>query len=187
VSLPRVPNLSDLQAGDVVLVKADPSPLGATIRGVQGSLLSASPPHGDPDWTHVGLYVGEGLIVETVPGHGVRYCPVSQYAAQRDLRARRLVRRGAQLSVQDGQQIVRAAAEFFEQKYSYRSIVNHLMMQAKVSNPAAFFCSSFVAIAYMKGIKVLLETDVRHRPLFPATLANHPWFDDIDLEWRTAV
>lgn len=186
-SLVVVPNLSTLQPGDLVLVKADQSPFGAAIRGVQGSLLSSSPPNGDPDWTHVGLYVGDGLMVETVPTHGVRYCPVSQYVQSRDLRVRRYLRQGAHLSAQDGQRIVRAAAEFFEQKYSYWSIVGHLMMQTNLSNPAAFFCSSFVAIAYTKGIKALLEKEVRHRPLFPATLANHPQFDDIDLEWRIAV
>ena len=184
MGLPFVPNFTDVQAGDLVLIRADQTAIGATIQGVQGSLPSSSPPNGDPDWTHVGVYVNDGLMVETVPGRGVRYCPISHYVQTRDIRVRRLTRQGTRIAVSAGEKVVREAAAFFEQKYSYWSIVKHLLMQTNVSNSESFFCSSFVSIVYTKGLKVLLERNVLHRPLLPATLATHPQFDDIDLEWR---
>lgn len=57
-------------------------------------------------------------------------------------------------------------------------------MQMALPNADEFFCSSYVAVVHTKALKVMLEQQPRHRPLLPATLANHPAFADLDVEWR---
>jgi hypothetical protein len=179
-----VPNLSDWQAGDLVLVRSDGSATARTITAVQGSLRSGQPPFGDPDWTHVGLYVGNGLMIEAVPQRGVRYCPLAEYARTRSLRVRRLLRGGAPLSAAEGGLVVREASRYFEHGYSYWGIARHLLMHMASPQADPFFCSSFVALVHTRALRVVLESDPNHRPLLPATLVNHPGFADLDLEWR---
>lgn len=176
---------TDLQPGDLVLVKADSSNIGSAIKGVQGSLISGAHPHGDPNWTHVGIYVDDGIMLEAVPKLGVRYCTLEKYAITRDIRVRRLVHDGAAVTKVDGIKVVRVAADFFEKKYSMASIAAHLFSPAKVSSPSAFFCSTFIAVVYAKALKTMLDSDAFHRPLFPATLAKHPSFIDIPVVWRS--
>jgi hypothetical protein len=179
-----IPNFSDWQAGDLVLVKSDGSAMAKVIEGTQGSLRSSQPPAGDPEWTHVAIYVDQGLVIESVPRHGIRYCPVHEYAKDRDLRVRRLLRGGAPITLAEGVGIVREASCWFEQSYSYWGIARHLFMQMALPNADQFFCSSYVAVVYTKALKVVLDQHPHHRPLLPATLVNHPAFADLDVEWR---
>lgn len=132
------------------------------------------------------MYVQDGLVLESVPMHGVRYVPVHQYVTTRDVRVRRLNRGGVPIGVLEGERIVRAAAEFFASRYAYSAIARHLLMQMAITSPntSSFFCSSFVAVAYTKSLRVVLESNPDHRPLLPATLVNHPRFFDVELEWR---
>lgn len=182
-----IPNFSDWQVGDLVLVKSDGSTMAKVIEGVQGSLQSSQPPTGDPEWTHVALYVDQGLVIESVPRRGIRYCPVHEYAQTRELRVRRLLRGGAPIAPAEGNSIVREASRYFEQGYSYWGIARHLFMQMALPNADQFFCSSYVAVVHTKALKVTLDQQAHHRPLLPATLVNHPVFADLDVEWRTPV
>jgi Permuted papain-like amidase enzyme, YaeF/YiiX, C92 family len=182
-----LPNFSDWQAGDLVLVKSDGSAMAKVIQGVQSSLQSSQPPAGDPEWTHVALYVDEGLVIESVPRRGIRYCPVHEYAQTRELRVRRLLRGGAPITPAEGASIAREASRYFEQSYSYWGIARHLFMQMALPNADQFFCSSYVAVVHTKALKVILEQEAHHRPLLPATLVNHPAFADLDLEWRVSA
>lgn len=97
-----IPNFSDWQAGDLVLVRSDGSAMARVIEGVRGSLLSSAPPTGDPAWTHVALYVDQGLVIESAPRRGIRYCPVHEYALDRELRVRRLLRGGTPVMPAEG-------------------------------------------------------------------------------------
>lgn len=182
-----IPNFSDWQAGDLVIVKSDGSPMAQVIEGVQGSLRSSSAPVGDPAWTHVALYVDQGLLIESAPKHGIRYCPVHEYARDRELRVRRLLRGSTPATPAEGASLVREASRYFEQGYSYWGIVRHLFMQMALPNADEFFCSSYVAVVYTNALKVVLEHQVWHRPLLPATLVNHSAFADLDVEWRVPV
>lgn len=182
-----IPNFSDWQAGDLVLVKSDGSATAQVIEGVQGSLQSSQLPAGDPEWTHVAMYVDQGLVVESVPRRGVRYCPVHEYAQTRPLRVRRLLRGGAPITPAEGASVAREASRHFEQGYSYWGIARHLFMQMSLPNAEQFFCSTYVAVVHAKALKVALDQHAQHRPLLPATLVNHPAFADLDVEWRVPV
>jgi hypothetical protein len=182
-----IPNFSDWQVGDLVLVKSDGSTMAKVIEGVQGSLQSSQPPAGDPEWTHVALYVDQGLVIESVPRRGIRYCPVHEYAQTRELRVRRLLRGSTPITPAEGTSLVREASRYFEQGYSYWGIARHLFMQMALPNADQFFCSSYVAVVHTKALKVTLDQQAHHRPLLPATLVNHPAFADLDLEWRVPV
>lgn len=181
-----IPNFSDWQAGDLVLIKSSGTVVSSTIEGVQASIRSSSPPFGEPEWTHVAIYVGHGLVVESVPLHGMRYAPVHHYVLNRAVRVRRLNRGGVPIAAHEGEWAVKWAASFFTSGYAYAAIARHLLMHMKTTSPGAeaFFCSSLVAITYTKALGVLLESDPNHRPLLPATLVNHPRFSDVLLEWR---
>ncbi len=174
-----------MQPGDLVLVATDKSPICTAIQNIQSSLKSGSPTHGDPKWTHVGIYVADGMMLESVPRLGVRYCTVERYAITRDIHVRRLTQKATAVSALQGARVVRVAAEFFEKKYSIASIAVHLLNHSKISSPSAFFCSTFVAVVYAKALKVLLDSDASHRPLLPATLAKHPSFVDVPIAWRS--
>lgn len=132
------------------------------------------------------MYVQDGLLIESVPMHGIRYVPVHHYVTTREVRVRRLNRGGVPIGLLEGERIVRAAAEFFDSGYAYAAIARHLFMQMAITSPNSnsFFCSSFVAVAYTKSLRVVLESNPDHRPLLPATLVNHPKFFDVELEWR---
>lgn len=182
-----IPNFSDWQVGDLVLVKSDGSTMAKIIEGVQGSLQSSQPPTGDPEWTHVALYVDQGLVIESVPRRGIRYCPVQEYAQTRELRVRRLLRGGAPITPKEGTDLIHEASRYFEQAYSYWAIARHLFMQMAIPNADQFFCSSYVAVVHTKALKVTLDQLAQHRPLLPATLVNHPAFADLDLEWRALI
>lgn len=182
-----IPNFSDWQVGDLVLVKSDGSTMSKVIEGVQGSLQSSQPPTGDPEWTHVALYIDHGLVIESVPRRGIRYCPVHEYAQTRELRVRRLLRGSTPITPAEGTSIVREASRYFEQSYSYWGIARHLFMQMALPSADQFFCSSYVAVVHTKALKVTLDQQAHHRPLLPATLVNHPAFADLDLEWRVPV
>lgn len=105
----------------------------------------------------------------------------------RDLKLRRLARRGAEITSKEGESVVHAATEYFEKKYSYWAIVKHLFSQTSLASPEYFFCSSFVALAYRDGLKFALERRVSDTPLMPATLALHSDFVDIPLEWHPYI
>lgn len=179
-----IPNFSQWQVGDVVLVRSDGSTMAKIIEGVQNSLRSSQLPIGSPDWTHVAMYVDQGLVIESVPRYGIRYCPIHEYAQTRELRVRRLLRGGAPITPSEGTSLVHEASRYFEQAYSYWAIARHLFMQMALPNADQFFCSSYVAVVHTKALKVTLEQLADHRPLLPATLVNHPAFADLDLEWR---
>lgn len=184
----HVPNLTDVQPGDIVLVRGTRQGVSATLESIQKKFSSSCPPVGDPSWTHVAIYAGEGLLLEAVSKQGVRYVPLHSYCESRDVLVRRYADNGVAISLEDGAKIVRHGMSFFGSNYSVPSFLYFSLRRNRDDSlrQNQFVCSSFVAYAYIKGIRVGLGMNRAYDPLFPGTLAGHADFDDVALEWRVA-
>lgn len=176
-----LPNFSDWRSGDVLLMEAEPRGMGQVIRGVQASSRNERTRAGAA-WSHCGIYIGEGLVIDCVPVHGVRIAPVWAYASKRRTALRRFL--DVDLDALVGKDVASAALALFNRAYSYRAISEVMFNQAAQANVDALFCSTFVAVAYSQAVGQALDIDPEHRPCFPGTLAHHQDFVDVSVTYR---
>lgn len=175
-----IPNFSDWYPGDLIFVRRG--------RGLSGLALSAAQiisarkeSRAGSVWTHVALYVGNGDLVEAVPGFGVVKASVWKYCHWRSLRVRRL---SEPFSYSDGVAVADSALNSIGQPYSNSEVLRSKLIPRTEPRPNSLYCSTFAALTINVATGFSLYTEQKHLPIHPASLANHCDLIDIPLEWR---
>lgn len=181
----EVPNFSDWAVGDIVLVRA-PSPSSPVLL-----VQAGSPNHlirQGCSWTHAGVYVGDGNIVDAMYKHGVVRQSVWNYCQSRSIRVRRLPSKLPRNKVATMAPI---ANGYVGQPYATWAAILHgfahyLVPGAVFPLPTAeaLYCSTLVALCVTHATGFALGAAQDCMPIFPATLAVHPSLTDVPLEWR---
>lgn len=182
------PDISRLQAGDVVLVSPTRPDLNAkAIMAVQGRVHSAF----DAQWMHAAAYLGENSLVE-ISQHGVAVVDLSKYVPKYRLlfrRPRDLA--GGGINELTGHKIAVAALMRFKTRYSMSDLIQTLgdstigrfspAARSRPSKPGAI-CSTFYndAVARVLGRGA---ASAKVSILQPADLAVSTYMDDLDIPW----
>lgn len=184
--LPIVPNIDDWREGDIVLV-AGAGLTGILING--GQRVFAPGTATGAIWSHAGIYIGNGQIVEAAAGSGIKVGRVEGYCIKRALAVVRL-QPAAGLPANFGALAAQFAMQRIGNKYAWQDLVALLKVwqtpapQAPSSAGNSAYCSALVVQCYAKSpINTPLDTAVGCLPCLPSTLACHPWLDDVPLEW----
>jgi hypothetical protein len=173
-----VPNFSDWRPGDIVLVASDGSVGGRVVQVAQS--LSRNPQVREAArFTHAGIYVGDGMLIDATPQESISRRSVWTYCQRRALMLRRVP--GTAVAAAD---IAKAAALHLGEVYSVSAAVFSKLIPATQPDPRRLFCSSFVGLVVDEATGVRLTARVEHRPLHPATLVMHPELVSVPLEWR---
>ena len=176
-----VPNFSDWQLGDVVLVHGGNDFRGKGIRITQ-ILSTHRGMRVGRACTHAGIYVGNGAMVDATPANGVAERSVGDYCQSRALQVRRL----ADMSIPNADvlDIAAQALKLVGQPYSMVAAVGAKLWPGTSPNPGALYCSTLVGVAVARATGLDLARDPANRPLYPAVLAVHKELRDVALEWR---
>jgi uncharacterized protein YycO len=170
-----VPNFSEWEAGDVVLVKGS-----WPISAAQLASLSA-PNRAGRAFTHAGIYAGNGEIIDAMPSGGIAVRQVWSYAKARTLALRRL----PSISDQERLDIVAAARRHVGRSYGWwAAVASKLIPPRLLVGRRALYCSTLVGEAVEDGCGLQLDALPMYRPLYPAALSQHQAFDEVELEWR---
>ncbi|QJW83367.1 hypothetical protein HK414_01605 [Ramlibacter terrae] len=171
-----VPNLSDWQEGDLVLFEAT-SWLIPAAQWLKGRTRVHR------KWSHAAIYVGNGEIVEAVVGQGVVVRSLWQYCQTRELMLRRLD--VPTLPAANIQKIALQARALVGKPYSRQHALLGLLGLAKHPRADELYCSTTAGLAIDSATGIdLSHHQPAWQPLYPATLAGHPWLKTIDVEWR---
>lgn len=175
------------QYGDVVLyAPKDPDLYDMAIMEFQGKSLD---PH-HASWTHVGIYVGDGEVCESVPDAGVGSRSLAEWFEDGEVRVRRL--RGVSAAGQV--RIMKDALTWCRVPYSFSKAAlaasfNQLpdWMREKLKERElgddAMYCAELVERAYVSAVDVSVRTD--ELPLVvPASYSMSPFFEEVDVGWR---
>lgn len=177
----EVPNFSDWREGDFVLVHSSGDIPGVAIQSYQA--VSANPlTRAGSICTHVGIYVGDGMVVDTMPGVGVTMKSVWNYCQTRAIQLKRMdpnVFSVAQTAI-----IATTAKKHIGEPYSVVQAAVSVIFPDTKPVASALYCSTFVGLVVAQATGYLLYGDPAHQPLQPGTLAAHLDLIDIDLEWR---
>jgi uncharacterized protein YycO len=176
----HVPNLSDWDEGDIVLVEGT-GLRGAVIRAAQSASMNLAMLKG-ARWSHAAVYVGGGMVVEATPPQ-VRQQPLWNYCRTRAVAVRRLGDPGTSTAVKRSMAAI--AVGHVGKPYSTLQAVWAKLgiPNAQAPDPAALFCSTFVGLVVAEATGIRLWSDPKHQPLLPAVLAAHPDLDTVLLEW----
>jgi uncharacterized protein YycO len=181
----EVPNFSDWRLGDIVLVGAQSGfSLVKLAQLTHHNPLMQAGAH----WTHAGIYVGNGDIVDAVfnkPSQVVRQS-VWNYCHDREIRIKRIA--SPKIPSQSIAQIAAVAQTYVGSPYSGpQTILAWLGRRAaQLPDAEALYCSTVVALAVAQATGVNLAFPRDCQPVFPAILAVHPYLADVQLEWRLA-
>ena len=177
-----VPNLSDWQEGDIVLVEGT-GLSGLAIRGVQSITYNLRMLMG-AKWSHAAVYVGSGMVVDATNPAGVTEQSLWNYCSRRAIAVRRLG--DPTTSAAAIRDIAHRARSHVGESYSsMQALFSALRIPvANTPNPAELICSTFAGLAVAEATGIRLWSDPRHQPLMPAILATHVDLDSVQLEWR---
>ncbi len=175
-----IPNFSRWRSGDIVLVRRDRGLAGLLLSGGQYFSRSAAS-RNNREWTHAGLYVGGGEIVEAIFGDGIVKSSIWKYCQYRAICVRRI---RAPFTGADGAVAAKAALGYVGQPYAWQEVALSKLIPARESQPGRLYCSTFVGIAINASTGYSLYGDSEHLPLQPATLAAHPGLADVRVQWR---
>jgi cell wall-associated NlpC family hydrolase len=186
-----VPNFSEWQEGDVVLVGARGT-IGFFI--FAGQWFVSGQPAASCKWSHCAIYAGRGEIIDAVPGAGVTRRSLLQYCNHRAISLRR-GRVGHQMLMPsaDGHAIVLAAQKAIGSAYHTADLWRLAGYWLRRRGPQfvqstlarRYFCSGLVVQAYAS---VGLRLDGKgYRPCLPATFDSHAALVPVPIEWRLAV
>lgn len=176
-----VPNLSDWQPGDILLVARDDGKLGLGIEVAQ-RLSAAAAVRRAAAFTHAAIYLGDGQLVDATPIDGVAQRSVWFYCQRRTVALRRL--NAPSGVVGWGAAISATALRHVGEEYSLLAAIQSKLLPTAEPDPLRLYCSTFVGLVLAEATGVLLWTRREHRPLHPATLASHPDLHEVPLEWR---
>jgi hypothetical protein len=177
-----VPNFSDWQPGDVVLVATAGDKAGKAVQLIQ-QLSQPQRDHEAARFTHAAVYVGNGTVIDAVPSGPIAPRSVWAYCQFRDLMLRRVPARGDASSAVAN--IAKAAQRHVGKPYSLSAAAVAVLLPDTAPDRERLFCSSFVDLVVAEATDLLLSSRREHRPLLPATLVNHPELQPVQLEWRT--
>lgn len=179
-SAPLVPNFADWELGDVILVESDGSATSRSIQAMQWISLNAAT-HKGHIYTHAGLYVGDGHLIDATLADGIAERSVWDYCQSRPL----IVRRISRLAAGDGAKIVATARTHLGKPYSWFGAVLSKLIPKTTPNPSQLFCSTFTGVSVEQATGINLAARFAYRPLYPGTLAEHGDLTDVPLEWLT--
>lgn len=139
------------------------------------------------DWTHAGVYVGEGSIVDAIFPLGVVRQSVWHYCQSRGIRVKRLD--SPSIPAQKVAQIATVADSYVGKPYAHwQAVFARLgLPQAQLPTANAIYCSTLVALAVIQATGISIALPPNCQPVFPGVLAMHPWLTDVQLEWRLAT
>lgn len=186
--LPAIcPNFGDWVPGDIILVHRVSSsfdPFGFVLEGSQRISLVARGSNAEQfsHVTHAGIYVGDGLMVDSVPRMGVRRISVWTLASVRTLQVRRAV--GF-----DGPAIAAFAEGEVGKSYNILALIRDGFIDANpYEDLSGMYCTQLVlraATATDQFSRNLAEKP-EHNPFFPAMLVQHPALAPVSVHWRQA-
>jgi cell wall-associated NlpC family hydrolase len=177
----QVPNFSDWNAGDILLVHRTLDVVGRGI--VLSQTLSLSPiTSKGAEWTHAAIYVGGGILIDATLRKGVAAHSVWDYASTRQIRVRRIA--DPSVPASDIADIASEAHRHIGKSYSLLQAIASKLVPGTVPDPNALYCSTFVGLVVANATQIDLSSDPMHQPLHPGTLAEHGDLADVDLEWR---
>jgi cell wall-associated NlpC family hydrolase len=179
-----VPNFSDWQLGDIVLVATDGAKAGRGIQLAQALSRDAQVREA-ARFTHAAIYVGGGVLIEATPQQPIARRPVWFYCQRRSLMVRRLPHDSVPLAAIES--IAAAAASHIGEAYSLSAAVFSKLIPGTEPDAARLYCSTFVGLVVTEATGVRLTAKKEHRPLHPATLAMHPDLVSVALEWRAVA
>ena len=182
-SLPIVPNFSDWSIGDMVLVAGEGLP-GKAMSGARRILGLPSGSH----WTHCGLYAGDGQMIGAAPATGISIVSVESFVSGRTIAVLRLAA-DPSVPIDAGLQAVQAAKARLGQNYAWTDLVLLVKNWGVVGpnrNGDAAYCSALVVHSFAAA-SVPLDTLQGYCPCLPATLSQHPWLEDVWVEWRCPI
>lgn len=184
----KCPRLSQLQAGDLILVSPTrPSGMARLIRRVQGESHEPF----DAEWVHAAAYLGENALVE-IDGRGVRLRELSKYVpGYRFLFRRPIDLAGAPVDPLTGYKIAVAALMAFQTNYNLLDLLRITwdgtvgksgIHKSSDLHTTASICSTF----YSRAVFVVLErpaSGVKHRIIHPADLCRSDRLVDVQVGW----
>jgi cell wall-associated NlpC family hydrolase len=176
-----VPNFSDWQEGDIVLVHRTPDSIGLGIQASQAASFSPVTRAGAV-CSHAAIYVGAGMVVDATVSAGVSAQSVWNYCQTRAIQVRRLT--DPSIPMADIADIAVEAQRHIGRPYSLLQAIVSKVVPGSVPTPNALYCSTFVGLVVANATGYDLSFDPQHQPLHPGTLAAHPDLTDVLLEWR---
>lgn len=155
--------------------------IGQGIAATQAASLSQVTRAG-AEWTHAGIYVGRGMVVDATYRAGVTAQSVWNYCQHRALRVRRL--EDPAIPASNVAQIATQARQHIGEPYSVVQAILSKLWPGTAPVPGALYCSTLVGLVVARATGYDLLSDPMHQPLHPGTLAAHPDLTDVMLEWR---
>lgn len=176
------PNFSDWAAGDIVVVHRHQGLAGFLLQA--GQFLSTKPLTAlGSHMTHVGIYVGNGMMVDATLGRSIGEVSVWSYCQSRSVQVRRIVD-PAITPAQIADIAVKARAHVGE-PYSTLALIASKLWPGTRPQRKSLYCSTFVGLVIADATGVDLSSSPDHQPLYPATLGMHPDLTDVPVEWRS--
>ncbi|MCU0940147.1 MAG: hypothetical protein MUC86_13680 [Burkholderiaceae bacterium] len=179
-----VPNLSQWQAADIVLVHSSGSLKDLAISASQWASFNRATRVGC-QYVHAALYVGDGEIIDSTTALGLARRSLWDYVKDHRITLRRV----PNLSQTERDRIVAEAEamRLLQLPYSRWELIWSKLVPNTLPDPEHLYCSTFIGHVVNKGAGRQLAAQTMYRPLYPATLAEHKGLDAIELEWRPTV
>lgn len=178
-----VPNLSDWEPGDLILIE------GVGVSGVviqTGQAISGRAMALASGWSHAAVYVGSGMVVDATLTAGIQQQSLWNYVQHRAITVRRL-QASVAVASPAGTSIAIAASRHVGKPYSLmQAVLGKLGWPASLApDPNALYCSTFVGLVIAQATSVVLWSDPAFQPLFPGSIAVHPDLEKVQLHWRS--
>jgi len=136
-----------VKKGDIIATKTE-NWIGRIIRWVTSS-----------NYNHIAIYIGDGKIIESQDGYGVRLHSVEQYLDHSSIEV--FIFRSRRLSEKKADKMIEISKEFINEKYDLWGLIGILTKylvkkvhlqdwitfwgENKIAHPRYFWCSEFVA------------------------------------------
>ena len=171
-----VPNFSDWQLGDLVLVTAEKTLAGGGIVLGQSVTFNLATIPG-AKYSHAAVYVGDGLIVDATYNNPIKARSLWEYCRHRSLTVRRVPDPNASA-------IASFAMSHLGEPYSVAAVARSKLIPKTNPDRRQLYCSTLVGLVVAEATDIQLASAWRHRPLQPSTLATHPDLAIVDVGWR---
>ena len=164
------------------MVHRHPGPVGAILQAAQRvstKPLAVSGSH----FTHAGVYVGSGRMVDATFGRPISEVSVWNYCQTRQLQVRRLSDPSIpQRQIDD---IAFEARAHIGEPYSTLALLLAKLWPGTVPLRKNLYCSTFVGLVVADATGVRLANRPNYQPLLPSILGLHPDLTAVPVEWRS--